>query len=82
MEQPQKELDAIQRAMRKYYEKNRGKIIQYTIERNRLKAGDEKTKEQRRRWNKTYKEKRDWKGSNPYKQRMILQRDEVRWIRF
>jgi len=58
MEQPQKELDAIQRAMRKYYEKNRDKIIQYTIERNRLKAGDEKTKEQRRRWNKTYKEKK------------------------
>jgi len=51
MEQPKKELDAIQRAMRKYYEKNKDKIIQYTIERNRLKAGDEKTKEQRRRWN-------------------------------
>ena len=58
MEQPQKDVDAIQRAMRKDYEKNRDKIIQYTIERNRLKAGDEKTKEQRRRWNKTYKEKK------------------------
>jgi hypothetical protein len=58
MTEEYKELDPIQRAMKKYYEKNKEKIIQRTVERNRLNANDERVKEQRRIWNRNYKEKK------------------------